>query len=375
MTTIDKSKVFGYIYRIFNPRVRHVDDDGNVYEPCYIGKTEETIHKRFQGHKRDAKVVRGSLKGGDGKLHSEMWAKDCKGFEVEELAIAYSPEDLSKKEKFFIEKYDSIKKGWNKITASSTTVKRGENISIKVGGAIKQFESNAHLCRQLSISPSALTHWVKKKGLSLEDAIERSILGKQLEAEKRSRTFEVFKKTYASINEIARDPKVNKHKLKPITIRRRVKDGMSLEEALRTPLTREKSDLTLTLPNGDKRTYPSVKDAFDDLTLKGIAIPSYSTIVSYMGKGQSPEQAFGFEKRPWELKYKKTDLLVRESQYQYVGEKSPFSEPVVVDHEKKIYTTVKLFASTYGLDYSNVSKKIKSGWTVEEILKKSGHLK
>ena len=102
---------------------------------------------------------------------------------------------------------------------------------------------------------------------------------------------------------------------------------------------------------------------------------SYSTIVGYMGKGQSPEQAFGFEKRPWELKYEKTDLLVRDNQYQYIGDKSPFSEPVVVDHEKKIYTTVKLFASTYGLDYSNVSKKIKSGWTVEKILKKSGHLK
>ena len=36
---------------------------------------------------------------------------------------------------------------------------------------------------------------------------------------------------------------------------------------------------------------------------------------------------------------------------------------------------VKLFAKTYGLDYSNISKKINLGWTVEKILKKSGHIK
>ena len=92
-----------------------------------------------------------------------------------------------------------------------------------------------------------------------------------------------------------------------------------------------------------------------------------------MNKGQTPEQAFGFEKRPWEQKYIDCDVLVSQNGYEYVGERSPFSEPVIDDVEKKIYTTVKLFAKTFGLDYSNITKKFKAGWTIEQILKKSKH--
>ena len=95
-----------------------------LFSLVIVGKTEETIEMRFQGHQRDSRKVRGSKSGGDGKLHSKMWAENCVGFKVEKLAEAYSPAELSEKEAFYIKQFDSIKNGWNKIAASTATEKR-----------------------------------------------------------------------------------------------------------------------------------------------------------------------------------------------------------------------------------------------------------
>jgi hypothetical protein len=142
MKQSDSPKPFGYIYRIFHESMMHRDSDGNYYQPCYVGRTEESIHKRFLGHKRDARSVRGSTSGGDGKLHSKMWAENCIGFKVEELAIAYSPQELAKLEAHYIKHHDSIRKGWNKITASQTTRSRGESVLIVIDGKKMKFESS-----------------------------------------------------------------------------------------------------------------------------------------------------------------------------------------------------------------------------------------
>ena len=163
MKQSDSPKPFGYIYRIFHESMMHRDSDGNYYQPCYVGRTEESIHKRFLGHKRDARSVRGSTSGGDGKLHSKMWAENCIGFKVEELAIAYSPQELAKLEAHYIKHHDSIRKGWNKITASQTTRSRGESVLIVIDGKKRKFESLAQMCRQLEISNTSLNHWIKKK--------------------------------------------------------------------------------------------------------------------------------------------------------------------------------------------------------------------
>ena len=149
------------------------------------------------------------------------------------------------------------------------------------------------------------------------------------------------------------------------------------------PKEKRKESLALSLPSGESKLFPSVQEAHKFLTAQKLTLVpyqtvisylNYQTVISYLNKGQTPEQAFGLSKRPWELKYIDCDLLVSQNGYEYVGEKSPFSEqPVIDDFEKKIYTTVKLFANTFGLDYSNITKKIKAGWTVEQILKKSKH--
>jgi hypothetical protein len=366
--------IFGYIYRIYNESILHKNKAGEIIQPCYIGKTEETVEKRFQGHQRDSRKVRGSKSGGDGKLHSEMWAKNCLGFRVEMLAEGFSPADLSEKEAFFIKQFDSIENGWNKISASIATEKRGEKVLIVIDGVEQGFESVAHLCRKLNISNTSLTHWLKKRRLSLSEAVVEAINGKERELAKQDQTVEVFKRRYSSYSELVRDAKVNKHGLSALTIRRRVTSGMSIEDAMTKPKEKKKASLALSLPSGESKLFLSVQEAHKFLTAQKLTLVPYQTVISYLNKGQTPEQAFGLSKRPWELKYIDCDLLVSQNGYEYVGEKSPFSEqPVIDDLEKKIYTTVKLFANTFGLDYSNITKKIKAGWTVEQILKKSKH--
>ncbi len=373
MTKTANNAIFGYIYRIYNETIFHKSKAGEIIQPCYIGKTEETVEKRFQGHQRDSRKVRGSKSGGDGKLHSEMWAKNCVGFKVEKLAEAYSPAELSEREAFYINQFDSIENGWNKISASTASEKRGENVTVLIDGVEQGFESIAHLCRKIEISPSALTYWLKRKGLPLSEAVTQAIKGKERELAKQSQTIEVFKRKYASYNELVRDIKVNKHGLSALTLRRRVNGGISIEDAITKPKEKGKESISLTFPSGETQIFPSVQEAHQALTAQKLTVVPYQTVVSYLNKGQTPEQAFGLEKRPWEQKYIECDVLVSQNGYEYVGERSPFSEPVIDDVEKKIYTTVKLFAKTFGLDYSNITKKIKAGWTVEQILKKSKH--
>ena len=365
--------IFGVIYRIYNPRIIHLKENGEHIQPSYVGKTEETIHKRFLAHKRDVKKFTISNTGGDGKLHAEMWAKNSAGFKIELLAVAYSAEELSLKESYFIGKYDSIKNGWNKIIASTSKTKRGQPVTITINGKTSYYESNAHLCRQLNISGSSLTHWLKKD-ISISDAVSKALEGKEKERVKSEKIIEVFKRKYSSFNEIARDSRVNKHNLAAITIRTRIKNGMSPEEAISKPKEKGSESLEIKLPNNETLTFKSVSDAHRSLTALKITNAPYQTVVSYLNKGLTPEQAFGFAKRPWELKYKKCDELVANKSYEYVGNKNPYAEPVIVDHEKKIYPSIKEFAKTYGLDYTTVTERIKTGVPIETILRLSGHL-
>lgn len=238
---------------------------------------------------------------------------------------------------------------------------------------MKSFDSIAHLCRHFEISNTSLNHW-RKKGICLDDALKNAIEGKQRQLERDSVVLEVFKRTYESFNSIAKDKRINKHSLSPQTIRKRVDQGLSIEDALLKPNDRRTEGVTITLPSGEICSYKNIQSAHKELTRLGHKISPYSTVVSYLSKGQTVEQAFGFESRPWELKYKELDSLVEKYGYQFVGDKNEYSEPIVAHHEKRIYTSIKLFARTYCIDYSNTTKKLKNGKTIEEILKESGHL-
>ena len=373
--TTQPDKVFGYIYRITNPTIFTKNALGEFITPCYIGRTEKTVKTRFQGHLRDAKNVQGKDQGGDGKLHAIMWAHGLKGFVVEELDRAFSPAQLSEQEKHYQDKYDSIKYGWNKITASTITRVVEKSVVVELEGQKLEFTSIANLCRSLEVSNSTLTYWVKKHGRSLEGAIRSALAAKSSTSEKEQSVIHVFRRPYATINEAVRDPKLNRHSLNEKTIRGRIKKGMSLEDAFTVPPARKRNqELSVTAPDGKIYVFKNLTSAHKTLS-EIFKVPPYSTVSSfYFQKGQSLEQSFGFVERPWyNERFVETDKLVANQGYKYIGEQNGQSNPLICHPTKEIFCSIKEFSKTFGLDYTTVASEIKRGLTAEEVLSKRNH--
>lgn len=373
--TTQSETVFGYIYRISNSTIFTKNANGEFITPCYIGRTEKTVKTRFQGHLRDAKNVQGKDQGGDGKLHAIMWAYGLKGFVVEELDRAFSPAQLSEQEKFYQDKYDSIKYGWNKITASTITRVIEKSVVVELEGRKFEFTSIAHLCRSFEVSNSTLTYWMKKRSLSLEDAIRNALAAKSSTNEKEQLVIHVFRRPYATINDAVRDLKLNKHSLNEKTIRSRIRNGMSLEDAFSEPPTRKRNqELSVIAPDGNKYVFNNLTIAHKTLS-ETFKVPPYSTVSSFFfQKGQSLEQAFGFVERPWyNERFIETDKLVANQGYKYVGDQNGQSNPLICHPTKEIFCSVKEFAKTFGLDYTSVASEIKKGLTAEDVLRKRNH--
>lgn len=370
----ENPKVFGYIYRIYNPKLLTINDQGNPIELSYIGRTEKSVESRFLQHKRDANKFQGSEKGGDGKLHAIMWAHGLKDFVSVELNKAYSPEELSKMEAYYQEKYQSIKYGWNKIAASTINRINSEQLEITLDGSIQTFSSLAQLCTQLGISNSTVTFGMSKKKLSLEDAVAAAIEAKRKTDEKRNTPISVYRTPYPTINDAVRDKKLNKHELNEKTVRSRVRNGMTLEEAFSTPPIRGRNtEVTVTAPDGMSYTFKSLAEAHRELG-KVFNVPAYSSVVTFSKtRGLTLEQAFGFTSRPWEDKYKKLDKLISEQGYCLVGKKSAQGDPVVLHVTKEVFTTVREFADSFGYDYTTIAEEIKKGLSPDEILVKRKH--
>lgn len=86
--------MFGIIYVITN----------NINNKVYVGQTWRPLNERFSQHKRDGKCL---------KLHRAFNKYGKEKFDISLCTIAHSQEILDYWECFFIEKYDSIKNGYN----------------------------------------------------------------------------------------------------------------------------------------------------------------------------------------------------------------------------------------------------------------------
>ena len=377
MTTSDDldKKVFGYIYRIYNPNLLTINEQGQPIELSYIGRTEKTVASRFMQHKRDANKFQGSEKGGDGKLHAIMWAHGLKDFISVELDRAYSPEELSELETLYQEKYQSIKYGWNKIAASTINRINSDQLEVMVEGVLQKFSSLAQLCTKLGISNSTVTFGISKKKLSLEDAVASALKAKKKTEEKKNSPVIVYRTPYATLNDAVRDKKLNRHQLNEKTLRTRIRNGMTPEEAFSTPPIRGRNtEVKITTPDdGITRTFASLAEAHRNLS-ETYKVPPYSSVVTLCKeRGLTIEQAFGFTSRPWEKKYEELEALINNEGYTLVGTKTPYGDPVVLHVTKEVFSTIKEFADTFGYDYTTIAEEIKKGLTPDQILLKRKH--
>ncbi len=346
-------KVYGWIYKI-----SHKD----MPNQCYIGRTEVGIKKRFEGHIRESN---NSYKGGssDAKLHKIMWAHQPNTFKVEEIDTAADLVELKDKELYYQKKFNSIKNGWNKNKAANITQVKGKPIRITLSGVTHEAASKAQLCRDLGISNSSLNYWLAK-GETLSSSVAQALKAKK--STQNAKTLTVFRRSFQNVNELARD-KLNKHKLHPATIRQRVRQGKTYEEALlEKPKARKEIRVNY---KSQVYTFKNVAEAYKALSKKIVGIPAYSSVISSMGKGESPEASFGIEKLSWRKSLSYLEKLTDDG-FTITGKLTAQSKPQVHKENKEIFSSVKDFANAYGFDYTTVAAEIKSGFSLEEIINK-----
>ena len=119
--------------------------------------------------------------------------------------------------------------------------------------------------------------------------------------------------------------------------------------------------------------FQSIAEAHRELS-KNYSVPPVSTVNQFFTqKKQTLEQAFGFENRPWKIRYDEFDKLINENGYKFIGERNGQSTPVVLEATKEIFSSKKEFAKTFGIEYTTVATEIKRGLSADEILKKRKH--
>lgn len=364
------AKPVGYIYRIFKPSLLTAGADGSPMQLSYIGRTTTTVEKRFKEHKRSAQNWRKKDSiAGDGKLHANMFANDPETFCIETLYTAYSESELFKLEQEAIEQFDSINYGWNKIKASTQGVcemKEGvRTVEVAVNGELRKFDSEASMCRELKISPSSLAYQKRNKR-SLQDAVSHC-----LNIAPQAQPIVVFRKPYQSINEAIRDPRLNKYGLSKAVITRRRAAGMTWEQAFSTPLSRERSkELKINTPDALLHRFTSIKEAYRVLSVK-YKLPSYSSVQQSINvKEESPEQAFGFAPKPWEVAYEAAQILIDKYGYRLVGVKKHSSTPVIAHETKEVFASARALSDAYNFSYYGVVDDINDGLDGDQIIRK-----
>ena len=362
----------GIIYKITHPKWNS--------EVCYIGHTTDTIEKRLKGHIGDAKRTKQSKKDGDGKLHKMMEASGLKDTLIEEIDSADTLEELLNLERKYIKKYDAVKKGLNKVKGSRYITHREETVSIIIKGQKIKATSKNQLCKKLEIKFTTLNHWLAK-GANLQEAVDQALRARKETLSKKGKII-VFRRSYDSYNELAKDKRSNRYGYTGRELSQKHKSDKSLEKILKTPKRELSKKIKINLPNGTIKNYGSIKLALENWEnlAKDFCLPTskkkpaYQTVVSYLNDGQEPEQALGLIDRPWKKELIDMGIykLINNKGYKLTGKLNGVGTPVV-DHEKEeIFSSTKEFAKEYNYEYTTIAEEIKKRLTPEQIRKKRG---
>jgi phage pi2 protein 07 len=360
----------GIIYKITHPKWNS--------SCCYIGRTTETIEKRFKGHIQEAKKTKLSIKDGDGKLHKMMEASGLKLTVIEEIDSADTLEELLNLERKYIKEYDAVKKGLNKVKGSRYITPREETISVIIKNQKIKASSKNQLCKKLDIKFSTVNSWLSN-GATLQEAVDQSVKAHNMTLAKRG-SIKAFRRVYDSYNDLAKDKRANKHGWTGRELSKKHKNGdkKDLEKILITPIKKLSKKIKIDLPGGLIKNYDSIKSALEDWEnlVKDFSLqisykkPAYQTVVSYLNEGQEPEQALGLIDRPWKKELKDIYKLKNDKGYKLIGKLKGLGKPVVDNDKKEIFSTAKRFAKEYNYEYTTIAEELKKGLTPEQIRKK-----
>jgi len=368
----------------------------------YIGQARgPSLQTRWNKHKNDAKKFphNESLKKHDGKaakLYAAMNLFDISEMKIEELEFyEYADKNelinkLRLRENHFIDQFDSINYGWNKIKAPAATLLLGQDEE-------ETWETRAS---KHNVNQRSLHYQVTKHRLSIEEAVKKI---RKLKKEPK-RQYSYGRQTY----DVSSDLLIyDKNNIGKKNIERRIRN-LKNQKKLRVDLDKSKNletiylieDVFSPLSQTDKivkvnTPHGQEVGAITDLHEKLLPLypdnvpDSYSTIQNRVdGKNfkvkWNHDQAFGFRFPPG---FEKVENLIENKGYQWgeidgVQKNPSFKKdskritnpnPIILHSVKRIYLTEKDWCDAYKLNDRKKIKKLRDkGRTNEEILEYCG---
>ena len=374
----------GFIYKITSCE----QNTGRNRDPeaCYIGQTRrQYIYLRWSGHKAGAK--KWDKKRNENKKredrHAKLYQAICffgpDNLKIEELEKVEASDTsalqrkLDQLENYYIDFFDSIEKGWNKVRPPL----------IRTPNVTPSNETLADIAKDKNISYSSLRHRIIKMGEDLESAVRHLQNLKQEPCDR----YEFGRQLYEHIGKLAESKIHNKYQIprKTIEVRiRKLKNSNELPSKFDKNLnakiwvlpeeifaaTREQEEYSVEIPTGEtlKGTIIQLHATLLDLYPDKVN-PNYTTVQSRLTqKNWTPEQAFGLAVPP---NYTEADRLVTQEGYRYVP-KAPTehsnTKPVILHSTKEVFVSQGEFAKTYKIAEDLVSDHLVSGKTAEEVL-------
>jgi len=361
----------------------------------YIGQTRSTLKTRWNSHKREAREFPNNInpKKFDqkaAKLYRAMNLFHSSQLEIVELE-SHEYEDknelrnkLNKRENHFIDQFDSIKKGWNKIYASKIELPLGQDTE----------ETWSSIANEFGVDIRKLMHHANKKDLDIEEAVEKI---RELE-KKPKRQYSYGMQIYAFIRELL---PYDKNKIGKKKIERRIRDFIKtgklkvkldkenntetiyLIDDIFAPISSNKKIVKVTTPD-KKQEEGTITDLHQKLLpLYPDYVPdSYQTIQSRLNKKPpkrtwTPEQAFGFRFPPG---FEEVENLIKNEGYQW-GEingliKIPSFKkeslritkpnPIILHPIKRVYLTEEDWCDAYKLSDRKTIKHLRNNDKNEE---------
>ena len=374
----------GYIYRIHHKD--SVTGEDQYPNKCYIGQTRQTVEKRFQQHLRAAETLDlradRSRHRKAAKLHDFILINGSSNIAVEKIdAVQTSTllelqQVLNAKERYYIEKYDSLKT-LNKVMPPEHVT------TVPVQGVVI-----SEVAEDFGVPYTTLLNRMKK-----DPAADVEEIAKEL-SQRTEERFIYARQTFKALSDVAKSERFNPHGVSTKTIQTRVrkmrKSGEIIENlddengvvtiALTDEVfepTRERKLVSVITPDGDIRNG-SIKELHDALlaVYPELVPKSYTTVQSRLSKPHwDCQQAFGFDYPP-DLQEIKS--LIEEDGYKWAeGKKPDFrshqdTKPVVLHQTREVFVSQRIFAEVYKITGDQLSDFISKGMSADQILEKLG---
>ena len=370
----------GFIYKI-----SHRDSETGInkfQESCYIGQTKVTVKDRWNQHKRACLDFSSDpslrSKGKSADLYEMMSVIRIENFIIDTLEeFSADNEDsllglLDKAENNYIDRFNSIDNGWNKVRPPKNRIKRSNKKSLK------------QVALENSIAYTSLDYRMTELNETAEDAIAHL---KKISTEPNI-LYEYGRQRFKSIRLLAESKIHNPKSIDKKTIEkniRKLKESGRLEVVIdsiknehiylltgQVFVENKRKKILVSGPNGE--TYKGlITELHRELLIEfpELVPKNYTTVQGRLLKGWTPREAFGFDYPP---NFKDEQLLIAEG-YNWANGKPDFtskefvdSNTIVLEIKKEIFASQKEFAETYLLKEDYVSLCIKRGKNAEEIL-------